>query len=340
MGTETDRSVEPYRPRRGTRLLLVFGLLVLAPVGAEYIQAYDDHTGKPLALLGALVIFVPLYGAPAVLLRETACRFGIRWPGIIALAAGLGLLQAGVIDQSMFDLTEERVPYWESMFAPTFVEPLGLAVNPALSFVIGHAIGGFGIPIALVQGMKPDLARRPWLRWPGLTVLGVLYLGMVALFVSEFAPEDRASAGQIAGALTVTALLALYAFTRGTRPRDRRDRRTMPPLAVAAATTVAGLALNSLEASLPATVVMVGVVIVLAAGLIHLSGSRQWNHRHLAAAATGLLVSRAIVGFVAVPIGEVSGAQQLGHNIFFLVLSLLLGLWTMTRRSTTAPVPR
>jgi hypothetical protein len=53
-------------------------LLVLAPVCAEYLGAYDDSTGDPLALAAGLLIFSPLYGAPALArqIPSWACPLG------------------------------------------------------------------------------------------------------------------------------------------------------------------------------------------------------------------------------------------------------------------------
>lgn len=200
------------REGRRTRWLAVLLLLVLSPVCAEYIQAYDDSTGNPVALLGALLVFVPLYGAPAVLIRELARRFDVRWPGILALTTGFGILQAGVIDQSMFDTGYRGIDYWDDMIMPTWIEPLGISVNASLAFVLGHAIWSFGVPIALSEAISGRYSRTPWLRWPGLSVLVVLYLAAAALIMVG---EDSggASSGQLVGALAVTAALALFAFT-------------------------------------------------------------------------------------------------------------------------------
>ena len=76
-----DSDPESPWPRR----LQIAGLLVLAPVCAEYLAAYDDSTGDALLLIGNLIIFAPLYGAPALLIREVARRNGLGWIGIIAL---------------------------------------------------------------------------------------------------------------------------------------------------------------------------------------------------------------------------------------------------------------
>lgn len=89
-------------PRR-VRWTLAIGLMILSPLCAEYLSGYDDSTGDPWALLGGLFIFIPLYGAPALVIRELARRNGIRWPGVLAMATAAGVAQAGIIDQSKFD---------------------------------------------------------------------------------------------------------------------------------------------------------------------------------------------------------------------------------------------
>ena len=71
-----------------TAWLPALGLFVLAPVCAEYLWGYDNSTGHPATLVGNLIVFSPLYGAPALLIREAARRFGLGWPGLLLMAAG------------------------------------------------------------------------------------------------------------------------------------------------------------------------------------------------------------------------------------------------------------
>ena len=49
-------------------------VLLLAPVTAEYLIGYDDTTGDAAALVFGVFFFAPLYGAPAVLIREVTRR--------------------------------------------------------------------------------------------------------------------------------------------------------------------------------------------------------------------------------------------------------------------------
>ena len=177
---------------------------------AEYITGYDDSTGKPLELVGNLLIFSPLYGSAALLIRELARRFGAAWTGIVALAAALGIVQAGVVDQSLFSESYRQIEYWDDMIRPTWIEPLGFGAEPAMAFIVGHAIWSYCIPIALVEALSPPLSKRPWLRRPGLIVTALLYLGAAALVLSDHlrTEKDHALAAQVTGSLVVVALLA------------------------------------------------------------------------------------------------------------------------------------
>lgn len=112
------------------RLLLVLALAVFSPIAAESLVGYDDSTGDPLALLSGLFFFIPLYGAPAVLLREAARRFGIGWGGVLAIAAALGVVQAGIIDQSMFSEDYRGIDYWQDLVGPTWIPRSGSRPRP------------------------------------------------------------------------------------------------------------------------------------------------------------------------------------------------------------------
>ena len=74
-----------------TAWLPATGLFLLAPVCAEYLWGYDDSTGHWGVLIGNLIVFSPLYGAPALLIREVARRLGLGWPGILLMAAAFGV---------------------------------------------------------------------------------------------------------------------------------------------------------------------------------------------------------------------------------------------------------
>lgn len=327
--------------RSGLRVTLAAVLVVLSPMCAEYVTGYDDSTGDPVALAGGLLIFSPLYGAPALLIRETARRLDIRWPGVLALAAAFGVLQAGVVDQSLFAENYRDISYWEEMLRPTYIEPLGLGAYTALSFVAGHAIWSFGVPIALTEGLSPRMSRRPWLRAPGLPAAALLYVAAAALVLSDHlrTEPDHATPGQLAGALAAVALLVAFAFTVGRHRPVPRDRAVPRPVVVAAAALVAGLVFNFLPSSWAG--VAAGVALPAACGVVvgRLARSPRWTGRHVAALASGALAARAVVGFFAVPLGEVAPVAKYTHNVAFFAGALLLGVLTTSSRKTADPAP-
>ncbi|GAA0448072.1 hypothetical protein Aca07nite_73210 [Actinoplanes capillaceus] len=150
----------------------VVALLVLAPWAAE-----ASWGGFPVTWYPLLVLFLgPLYGGAAVLIREAARRSGGGWPVIVLLAAAFGVVQAGLVDQSLFnpgflDDTEFAGS------APGFAEK-------ALDYVGNHVLLSICAPIMLVEAFFRD--RRPWLGSRGLAGVGVLYLlGSLMIFADD-----------------------------------------------------------------------------------------------------------------------------------------------------------
>ena len=78
-------------------------LAVLSPLCAEYLYGYDTSTGRPSVLVLSLLIFGPLYGCAALLVREAVARAGWNWTRVVLLGAAFGVVQAGLVDQSVFD---------------------------------------------------------------------------------------------------------------------------------------------------------------------------------------------------------------------------------------------
>jgi hypothetical protein len=305
-------------------------LLFLAPVGAEYLAGYDTSTGRPLELLAGLLILGPLYGAPAVLIREVARRRGTGWPGVAALALAAGVLQAGVIDQALFSRSYRDMGFWSAMVEPTWIGALGLGGYPALNFLAGHAIWSFCAPIALAEAVRPERAHRPWLRRRGLVVVTLLYLAAAALILAEHLTTERehASPAQLAGALLTVALLVLF----GSRRRDIAGRQ--PPRG--GWLVLIGLAAGTADLA-PTTwagfAVALAVLVAGCAGLARL----RCTARDAAALATGAFVARAAVGFLVTPLGDVPAAAKYAHNTFFLAGAALLGWWLLRR--SDLPVP-
>ncbi|CAI9399190.1 hypothetical protein [Nocardioides sp. T2.26MG-1] len=322
-----------------TARLPALGLFLVAPVCAEYLWGYDDSTGHPATLLGNLIVFSPLYGAPALLIREAARRLGLGWPGLLLLAAAFGVVEAGVVDQSMWSTDYRDIPYWTDMAAPTYLAPIGLSVYLAVSFVGGHVILSIGSPVVLVETLTGRRRHLPWLGPVALVVVALLYAAACGLVAKDAYDTGEATAtwGQLAGSSAVAAGLVVAAVTLGRRPGLIVPGPVPRPALVAGA---AGLAMLGWVA-IPPTRLGTAAVVLLALGAIGtvqaLSRRGDWGRRHELALASGALVAAGAFAFLTTPIGDVSDAEKYGHNVALLTLVVLLCAAASRRAGRAGP---
>lgn len=327
--------------RSGGRRMALGLLLLLAPICAEYLVGYDNSTGRPLALLAGLVIFVPLYGAPALLIRELAQRWRIRWPGVVAMATAAGIIQAGVIDQSLFSESYRDIESWSATIAPTWIAPLGFSANSAIDFVGGHVIWSFCVPIAVVSALQPKLSTKPWLGVPGLIVVSSGYLAAAWLVLSQHlrAESDHASAAQVIVSILITVALIGFAVTVGRRRAAATARSVPPAWVVGLSSLAAGLAANFSPPSILGFTVKATVLACGATGIWWFARSSRWSRRHIVAVATGALAARATTGFFAVPLGDVAPSAKYAHNAGLLLAVVILGAWAASRNPAAKSHP-
>lgn len=324
---------------------LVLALLVLSPICAEYLSAYDDSTGHPAALIGNLIIFVPLYGCAALLIREVARRARLGWTGILLLATAFGLIEAGLVDQSLFSPDYRGLDGWEATYAATLIPPLGLSVTNLIGFVGGHVMLSIAGPIALMEAWRPDRAPEPWLRLPGLVITAVAYaLGSgFVLFWHLRTEEWHASAGQLVGTGVVVIGLVVAAVLIGRRPRIARYSAG-PGLGW---TAVIALALAAAYGLLPQTWLGAAgsVALLISAGvlLLRASRTRRWSPTHAAIVGAAPLLLTAVQAFTYDPlIGEVDPTAKVAHNavmVAIVLVVLAVALLSGSRSTTAAQAP-
>ena len=311
-------------------------MFLFAPISAEYLLGYDDLIGRPLELLFGLLIFGPLYGAPALLIREAARRAGRGWPTILLLSFAAGLVQAGLIDQSLFNPSYRDIPYWDDMRLPTYLSGLGFSAYMALNFLGGHMIQSFAAPIAVIESLNPRLAREPWLSRP-LIVLTLLYLLAAGLVHINQARTENfiASPAQLAGSVVVAIALVVLAFRL---PRKRRLGRGRPPRprVVALVAIIALAARNLVPTTWPGVAVAGLALIGLGVLMWRWSGRIGWGGRHVLAVAAAPLLVNAIMAFLVQPLGNVNLVVKLAVNAA-LTVGVVVLLLAAARRVRTQP---
>ncbi|MDO9379662.1 MAG: hypothetical protein Q7T56_12510 [Nocardioidaceae bacterium] len=314
-----------------TRWLPVLCVLLLSPVCAEYLSAYDVSASDLPTLLGGLVVLAPLYGAPALLAREVVARRGLGWPALLLLVTALGVLQALVIDQSVVNPEYRGFDGWSDLWQPTYVPALDLSAYAAVAFVLGHTVASFGAPLAVVGAVSRS-GGRPWLgRWTALA-LGGLYLAAAGVVLADHLASEgwQLSAAQLAGALGLVALLVAAALGPWP-PRGGVARRVPPPWLLLLLGMVVESALGW-SIVWPALVATVVGLTFLAVALVRWGRNRAWTDRHVVALAVGVLLSRALGGFLVEPVDGARTTTTLLVNVCATLLVAVLA--TLTYRAT------
>ncbi|MCG5440900.1 hypothetical protein, partial [Micromonospora foliorum] len=311
-----DRPVAAGRLPLRRRLLPVIALLLLAPWAAECSWggfAIDDF-------LPVLIFLGPMYGGAAILIRETARHLGAGWPTIVLLAAAFGVLQAGLVDQSLFNpdyLDDTQYADTRAAAEASLVPGLEFSLRQAFDYVGNHIVLTICAPIVLVESFLGSERRLgPWLGRPGLAVVGVTYLLGSLLIFSDGSGRKGflASPLQLAfAAVLVLALVAVAVLPHWRRTHPRRARRVPHPLWV-------GLLVVLVRTGGDLTPGWVGVTIALtlaaAAGALvaYWSSGAGWGQRHVLAAGSAGLVTAAAFAYLVPPYSPASPAAALAGD--------------------------
>lgn len=312
----------------------VFGTAGLCAVGAELLAAYADSTGDVGAVLFALVFFMALYGAPALLARELARRAGWGWPSLLLLILALAIAQACIIDQSLFSEQYGGYEGWAEARQTTFIPALGVSAHNAYNFIIGHVIFSFGAPIAIAEAWRPQHAARPWLRPLGLAFAIAAYIGVALLIALD--PQSRsASTPQLLTSIILAAACFVLAWVIGRRHRLRNihaagTNSTPRPLIVFGVTFFLVTAGAFAEADWFGFAL--GVATTALVAILVCWGARRtdWGLRHIAAVGLAFLMSRGILAFTYFPLaGEVDAFPKYAHNVAMMAVVLIAGWFAL-----------
>ena len=80
------------------RIAPALALLIIAPLIAEFLLGDFN-----IRQIGFVVVFIPVYGAGALLVREITRRAGRGWPTLLLLALAYALILEGFTNQTLFN---------------------------------------------------------------------------------------------------------------------------------------------------------------------------------------------------------------------------------------------
>ena len=249
---------------------MTIGLALLAPVVGEFLLG-----NTPISQIWALLLYLPLYGAGAVLVRESGRRLG-GWRAIVPFAAAYALVEEALVDQMVFNPGYLGLGSFEGYGE---IPGLGISGTLVIYSLALHTVWSICVPIAIVEAFDPTPAD-PWLERRGLMVVaGIFITGCLVLGAMQAASQHfMGSPDQFAVAVLVVVALVVVGVVWGRRTPSPAGSGTPPrPLVVG----VVGFLLTSaywfgsgapgllLQAAWLALLVAVALVLV-----------RRWSRRH------------------------------------------------------------
>jgi hypothetical protein len=321
----------------------VFALFFLSPLVAEYLSG----TTLPIYLLFLIVPFALYYGSGALLIREVTRRTGRGWPTILTLGLAFGVLEEGVLTQSLFNpnYLDENL----HLLDPGYIKALGIGTLWTVFVLGGHVLWSIGTPVAIVEESTRSRRITPWLGRPGLVVVTVTFLlGCLMEFVVTKAEDAKdpfsASPAQLGVSAAIVVVLVVVAFLLPHGERRPGPGRAPSPWLVFVATMLAGAAwgllagatsLPSWQASVAIALACLVVLGVLVARSSRLDG---WGRWHRLAVAAGALATSGWHAF-AMEYSKPPVVDIVGRTIYLLAAAWIV--WLAARKirmGDSAPV--
>lgn len=289
----------------------VLVLILMTPLVAELL-AGSTPLGQPVVLAFLVPIYLPLYGAGALLIRELVRRSGRGWGSILLLGATYGFIEEGFASQSLFNPTLYHAATWGIRF-------LGINWVFTEAVIIVHAVWTAAIPILLTELLFPAQRATPYLKRFGLVVTFICYaLGVALLWLIarvsygagyEAPPLLPSLALLVALGLAVVALRVLPRSI----PRPQIPMRAPHPWAIFLFIGISGFIWQALPflwyiqplfSNSPLVLVPALGVLVIAGAIAWLvkrwSQASDWSDLHLIALASGAIACHTLLGLLAV----------------------------------------
>lgn len=291
------------------RILPAFVLVLMTPLVAELLSG-STPLSQPIVLAFLVPIYLPLYGAGVLLIREMVRRTGRGWPSILLLGAAYGLIEEGFASQSLFNPTLYHAADWGARI-------LGINGVFTEAVIVIHAVWSAAIPILLTELLFPGQRTTPYLKRFGLVVTFICYVLGVALLwlIARVSFAAGYEAPPILPGLAVLAALALAVVALGVLPRKAPQPKLQAnaprPWVIFLVISISGFTwhtllflwhIQPLFSDWPLVLAPILGTVVIAGGIAWLvnrwSQASDWNDRHILALASGAVICHTLVGLL------------------------------------------
>ncbi|MFJ1758778.1 hypothetical protein ACIOD2_00590 [Amycolatopsis sp. NPDC088138] len=308
-------------------------LVFAAPLIAEVALG-----STPPAMAWLVVLWVPVYGAGVLLIRELVVRTGRGWPSLVVLGIAYEILEDGVGLQALTSPKLYDAAHWGVRF-------LGLNLTYWQANALYHVVFSVLIPITLANLVFPAHRNRPYVvHRRRLYLIALAFAAGVALVrflvVPSQDPGYQTPTGYLIGyavAVVVLGVVALRLVPRRGENRPATSARVPSIGTLYAGTgvlTVVAFALvfRMLGAAQPAfahglwvLVPMVVELLLLATVtrmLVRFGRSAEWTGRHVLAVCGGALAGHTLAGMLIFGRGDLG--TYLGLAVVLVVTVLLV----------------
>ncbi|MGF9966271.1 hypothetical protein [Bacillus rhizoplanae] len=320
-------SIKPLTKRR--QIAPTLGLFFLSPLVAEYLLGNIS-----ISAIAALPFLALMYGCGSILIREITRRRGYGWPTMILMGLAYGILEEGLITQSLFNPSYANA----NLLSNAPIPELGISAWWTLLVLTLHTVWSTSVPIALIESFIPNRKTTPWLGKLGIVITSMLFVaGMTFTFYVSYAQGHfLATPTQLISTLIAIFVVIIIAFSIGHVPSTLVRGDAPNPWVIGVVSLIASsLFMIVCEYNAWGAVVFCLLLFVMMTILfLHWSRRKGWGNTHELALAGGALLTYAWHSFIEDPVIGITGTVDLIGNVVFslgAVIILFLAIKSVMR---------
>ncbi|WP_241775837.1 hypothetical protein [Bacillus wiedmannii] len=307
----------------------VLGLFFLSPFVAEYLLGNIS-----ISVIAALPFLALMYGCGSILIREITRRSGYGWPTMILMGLAYGILEEGLITQSLFNPSYANANLLDN--AP--IPGLGIGAWWTLFVLTLHTVWSTSVPIAIIESYISSRKTTPWLGKTGMVITSVLFVaGMIFSFYVSYVQEHfLATPLQFISTLIAISIVIIIAFRISRVPRTFVKGDAPNPWIIGVVSLIVSSLFMIVRDYNAWGVVVFWILLFAIVTTLFLNWSRRkgWGNTHELALAGGALLTYAWHSFIEDPVIGATGTIDFIGNVIFsfgAVIVLLLSIKNLMR---------